>query len=55
MTVQIAARFRATRFVKLTFGFWRSVGETIGGCVFLCLLLMRPFAGGAEIDDISHE
>ncbi len=54
MEIQIAIGFGATELIKLTFGFWPSVGETIIEGVFLCLLSFGPLAGRAEIDDFSH-
>lgn len=54
MQIQIAAGFDAKGFIKLTFGFWPSVGETIFQGVFLRLLFVGPLAGRAEINDVSH-
>src|SRR5215211_6382355 len=48
MQIQIAAGFNATSGIKLTFGFWPSVGETIFRCVFLRLLSLGPLAGRTE-------
>jgi hypothetical protein len=54
MQIQGATGLGATELIKLTFGFWPSVGETIVEGVFLCLLSLGPLAGCAEIDDFSH-
>ena len=54
MEIQIAIGFGAMEFIKLTFGFWPSVGETIIFGIFLRLPFLSPLAGRAEIDDVSH-
>jgi len=48
---QIAARFDATGFTKLTVEFGQSVGETTFSGVFLRLLSLKPRASRAEIDE----